>query len=170
LNRPDRVRALLLVDAGGYPRHSTDMPIAFRVARWPVLPSLLAAFDPRPFVEDGIRRSYGDPSRVTADVIQRYYELALRPGNRDAFVDRMRAPNPDQSARISELRMPALVLWGERDRLIPAENARRYGADIPGARVVTYSDLGHVPMEEDPTRTVADVEPFLAGLPETHAD
>jgi hypothetical protein len=45
--------------------------------------------------------------------------------------------------------------------------AQRFAADIPGARVVMFDDLGHVPQEEDPARTVAEVKAFLglAALP-----
>ena len=113
-------------------------------------------------VEDGVLRVYGDPARIRPGVMQRYYELALAPGNRPAFVARMRTPRPDQSARVRELRLPVLVMWGGRDRLFPADVGRQFAIDIPGARLVVYDDLGHVPMEEDPARTVADVERFLA--------
>jgi pimeloyl-ACP methyl ester carboxylesterase len=165
LAHPQRVRALILVDAGGYPLTGAGPPIAFRIARWPVIPSLLARLDPRALVEDGVRRSYGDPARIEPGVVDRYYELALGPGNRTAFIDRMRSPIWGESARIRELRAPTLVMWGARDRLIPVDAARRFAADIPGAQVVVYDDLGHLPMEEDPARTAAAAERFLSGLP-----
>ena len=57
--------------------------------------------------------------------------------------------------------MPTLVLWGGRDRLIPPAIAARFAADIRGARLVTFPDLGHVPQEEDPPRTVQPVLEFL---------
>lgn len=165
LAHPPRVRALILVDAAGYPLWGAGLPLAFRVARWPLVGGLLAQLDPRRFVEDGVRRVYGDPSRIHPGVIDRYYELTLRPGNRVAFVDRMRETRPDDdSARIKQLRAPTLVLWGARDRLIAVDAARRFGDDIPGAEVIIYDDLGHVPMEEDPERTVQDVARFLAPL------
>jgi pimeloyl-ACP methyl ester carboxylesterase len=158
---PARVRALILVDAGGYPFEGSAPPIAFRIARWPIIPSLLVQMDPRRLVEDGARRSYGDPSRLRPEVLERYIELTLRPGNRPAFLDRMRAPRVDDSARIRDVRAPTLVLWGARDRVIPVEDAFRFARDIPGAGVKIYDDLGHVPMEEDSARTVADVERWL---------
>jgi pimeloyl-ACP methyl ester carboxylesterase len=165
LAHPARVRALVLVDAAGYPLVGAGLPLAFRLAGWPVIPHLLAEIDPRRLVEDGVRRSYGDPSRIAAGVVDRYYELALRPGNRVAFVERMKLPRPDHSARIRDVRAPTLLLWGGRDRVIPVEAARRFAGDIPGARLVVYDDLGHIPMEEDPARTVTDVEQFLNRLP-----
>jgi pimeloyl-ACP methyl ester carboxylesterase len=76
----------------------------------------------------------------------------------------MRTGFPDESARIADLRTPTLVLWGGLDRLIDPADAQRFAEDIPGSRLVIYDDLGHIPMEEDATRTVKDVERFLADL------
>jgi pimeloyl-ACP methyl ester carboxylesterase len=56
-------------------------------------------------------------------------------------------------------------MWGARDNLVPVDSARRFAHDIQGARLVIYDDLGHVPMEEDPERSVGDVVKFLAELP-----
>jgi pimeloyl-ACP methyl ester carboxylesterase len=164
LAHPDRVRALILVDALAYPVHGSDLPLAFWMARWPVMPGLLTHLDPRRLVENGVRKSYGDISRITPDILLRYYELTLRAGNRAAFVERMRVPQRDDSARVRQLRQPTLIMWGASDRLIPVEAGRWFERDIPGARLIVYSGLGHVPMEEDPERTGADVEQFLSNL------
>jgi pimeloyl-ACP methyl ester carboxylesterase len=98
-------------------------------------------------------------------VLDRYRDLALFPGSRAAFLDRMRQEVPDDVGLVNSIAVPTLVLWGERDRLIDPANAARFEHDIRGVRVIRYPDLGHVPMEEDPERTLADVEPFLASLP-----
>jgi len=55
-----------------------------------------------------------------------------------------------------------LILWGARDRLIPLENGRHFNKDIPGSQLQVFEDLGHVPQEEDPRRTVEAVASFIA--------
>jgi pimeloyl-ACP methyl ester carboxylesterase len=57
-----------------------------------------------------------------------------------------------------------VILWGANDRLIPVEAARSFARDIPGSQMIVYDGLGHIPMEEDPARTAADVQRFLSGL------
>jgi pimeloyl-ACP methyl ester carboxylesterase len=64
--------------------------------------------------------------------------------------------------RIATIRVPTLILWGGRDRLVPLSVAKAFEAAIPGSEGVIFDDLGHVPHEEDPARTVAAVQAFLA--------
>ena len=59
------------------------------------------------------------------------------------------------------LHVPTLILWGARDRWIPPADAERFHKDISGSQLIMYPELGHIPMEEDPERTAADVARFL---------
>jgi pimeloyl-ACP methyl ester carboxylesterase len=87
----------------------------------------------------------------------------LREGNRQALRQRfVQAPSGEAHERIGELKLPTLILWGGRDRLIPPDNAERFLRDIEGSRLVLFEALGHVPQEEDPLRTVPALQRFLA--------
>jgi pimeloyl-ACP methyl ester carboxylesterase len=164
---PSRVQALVLVDSAGYAYRSQSVPIGFRIARIPLMNRLVEFTLPRSLVASSVRNVYGDPARVTTELIDRHYELALRAGNRKALVQRLaQAPPGIDEARIREIKIPTLILWGGRDRLIPAEYGGVFAKDIAGSRLVVFDDLGHVPQEEDPARTVAAVGSFLAGLPD----
>lgn len=163
LAAPGRVEALILVDAAGYAFESRSVPIGFRVAKIPVLNRLVDSVLPRSLVESSVRNVYGDPSRVTPELVDRYYELTLREGNRGALVQRFsQAPLGLHESRIRDIRVPTLILWGGRDGLIPVEYGGLFNRDIAGSRLVVFDDLGHVPQEEDPARTVAAVKSFLA--------
>jgi pimeloyl-ACP methyl ester carboxylesterase len=97
--------------------------------------------------------------------VDRYFELTLRAGNRAALAQRFAAGRHAQSpARVRDLRVPTLILWGGRDRLIPPQFAQRFHDDIAGSRLVTFPDLGHVPHEEDPRATAAAALAFLRGI------
>ena len=158
---PDRVERLILVDAAGYPFQSQSVPLAFRIARMPVLGRMLGQVLPRSVVERSVRDVYGDPSKVTPALVDRYFDLATRAGNRAALVARFEQTQPGQLAGwVPELRLPTLILWGRKDRLIPLENGERFTREIPGSRLIVFDDLGHVPQEEDPERTVAPVLQF----------
>jgi hypothetical protein len=57
--------------------------------------------------------------------------------------------------------MPTLVLWGERDRIIPVGHGRRAKERMPGSRLVTFADSGHFPQIDDPHGFAATVLEFL---------
>jgi pimeloyl-ACP methyl ester carboxylesterase len=159
---PSEVTALVLVDAVAYPRKAKPL-LVFRLGRLPLVGRLLAHLDPRIFVERTVRQTFGDPTLVTPDLVERTYELTLAPGNRGAFGAQTSVPFEDRTSLLRSLHVPTLVLWGDKDALIPVSDAPRFAADIPGARLRIYEGLGHVPMEEDGARTVADVREFLDG-------
>jgi pimeloyl-ACP methyl ester carboxylesterase len=159
---PERVDRLILVDAAGYPFQSQSVPLAFRIARTPILNRLMRDVLPRTIVASSLRDVYGDPSRVTPDLVDRYFDLATRAGNRAALVARFDQTQPGSLAeRVHEIQVPTLILWGDKDRLIPLEFGERFARDIPDSQLVVFEALGHVPHEEDPARTVAAVLPFI---------
>jgi pimeloyl-ACP methyl ester carboxylesterase len=67
----------------------------------------------------------------------------------------------EDAERIATLKLPTLIVWGGRDRFIPPETAHQFEQRIAGSRLVVFDDLGHVPQEEDPARTVVPVKAFL---------
>lgn len=165
---PQRVGKLVLVDAAGYAMAPKAVPLGFRIARVAALRPLVRTTLPRGMVEQSVRSVYGDPARVTPDLVDLYYDMAQRAGNRRALglrveeIVREQAQADASAARIASLKVPTLVLWGGRDALIPPDSAQRFARDIAGSQLVLFDDLGHVPHEEAPARTVAPVVEFLA--------
>jgi pimeloyl-ACP methyl ester carboxylesterase len=88
--------------------------------------------------------------------------MMLAPGVRRAILDRMRghvlAPPEPFLRRIAA---PVLLLWGEADRMVPARHADDYARELQDSRTVVLPGLGHVPMEEDPARSLAPLLDFL---------
>lgn len=116
----------------------------------------------RSMIESSVRNAYGDPDKVGDGLVECYYQLTLRKGNRQALRQRFaQAPSGELHECIGELQLPTLIIWGARDRLIPPDNAERFAADIEGSQMVLFDDLGHVPQEEDAQRTVAVLVAFL---------
>jgi pimeloyl-ACP methyl ester carboxylesterase len=162
LAHPARVEKLILVDSGGFPTRPTSKPIAFYLARLPMIEWMVSHTLPRGLVEQGLRNVYGVPSKVTPELVDRSRELTQRAGNRRALIERGRQWRPTTIAhRVAELKLPTLIIWGGQDRLIPPDTAERFHHDIAGSTLAIFDDLGHVPQEEDPVRTAAAVKQFL---------
>jgi pimeloyl-ACP methyl ester carboxylesterase len=107
-----------------------------------------------------MKQVYGDDSKVTDEVTTRYYELMLREGNRQATLDRLSQPR-NSNIQFERLTMPTLILWGAEDTWIPVAQGKRLQQALPGANLVILDGVGHVPMEESPTETVAEYLSFL---------
>jgi pimeloyl-ACP methyl ester carboxylesterase len=163
---PRRFAQLILVDATGYAFTPDEIPLGFRVARIPLLNRVTEYLLPRAAVAASLRSVYGEPARIDNVLIDRYFELTLREGNRRALGLRLQQLEMGaQAERIKQLALPTLVLWGGRDRLVPPANGQRFAADIRGARLIMFATLGHVPQEEDPAATVAAALAFLETPP-----
>lgn len=163
---PEYVEKLILVDSVGYPATPKHIPIGFKLAKYPVLTPILSRILPRDVVKKSVLSVYADDSKVDDALIDRYYDLTLRQGNRQALNRRLQeTDSSDNRDEIKRLTVPTLILWGAQDDLIPVENAKLFHRDISNSQLKIFDNLGHVPHEEDPIATVAVVKQFLAGKP-----
>lgn len=166
LEQPSMVTKLILINASGYPIASKSVPIAFSLAKIPVINKLLTFITPRFLVRSSVENVYFDNSKVTDLVVERYFNLTLRAGNRKAFVDRLKIPKDTSTYKnIKNIQQPTLILWGAEDLLIPVENAYKFQEDLPNNTLVILENTGHTPMEESPLESLAPVISFLKTVP-----
>lgn len=168
LAHPERLAGLVLVDASGAPlppEIEPKSPIGFRIARTPGLNLLMREITPRSMVEKSLRQSVSVQASVTPAVVDRYWELLRYPGNRRATGLRFATPRVVATAdKLGKIATPTLVMWGREDRLVPVQAADVFDTYVPNSRAVIYDGVGHIPMEEAPYRSVADLSDFLAEL------
>ena len=114
-----------------------------------------------------VRNVYGQPEKVSSALVEPYYELTLREGNRASLTQRFQYRSSDAAlaGQISQLRLPTLILWGRQDRLIPPEHGQRFHQDVAGSQLQVFEGLVHVPHERDPEATVQAVVNFLNPSP-----
>lgn len=160
LDHRTRVERLILIDASGL--SGQRPPSVFALAQSSLGGLILRWVTPRFLVRANTKQVYGDLSRLREEVVDHYYDVARREGNRQALLDRFRGPSsPSLDGRLKELHLPTLVLWGGRDAWIPPSFAERFARGIAGAQLIVYPDAGHVPMEELPAHTARDADAFL---------
>ena len=162
----DMLAGLVLVDASGQPEPAArDLPLGFRIAQTPILRDVLLHITPRSMVEEGLRKSVINQSVITADNVDRYWELLRYPGNRQATIDRFTTPrDPTVRGRL-KVAVPTLIMWGADDKLIPVSSVTWFKQQIPDARVIIYPTVGHLMMEEIPEKSSNDLLNWLASLP-----
>ena len=171
LAQPEKTEALLLVDAGGQPQaKSGDLPIGFRLMRTPVIKEAARLIAPRSIFESSIKNTMSVQSKIDDALIDRYWELNRYPGNREATMKRFSDPKGIGSGtkeKLAAIKVPVMIIWGDEDKLIPVSSARWFADAIPGSKLVIYPKVGHIPMEEVPEQSGADVKAWLDGLPKT---
>lgn len=162
LHHPERVRKLILLDAVGYPLDNSSKPIAFRLAAIPGINAIFRFITPRFVVRNSIRDLYADKTKVDERLVDRYFELSLRPGNRQAFLDRSRSFAFDSSfTKIRLIPQPTLILWGKQDFFVPESVAQQFHRDLPHDTLIILPNIGHMPMEESPAESARISLDFL---------
>lgn len=164
LKNPDKVEKLILVDSVGF-RQPLPGIIAF--ASNPVVKPFARHITPRFLFDMAVDEVYGDKSKVTDKLKDRYFDLAMREGNKGSYVDvfsEMRKQNNDKlSTGIKDIKTPTLVMWGTKDIWIPFRYFDSWKKELPAAKFIQYEGAGHTPMEEVPDETARDAELFLSG-------
>lgn len=166
MQHPDRLKGLVLVDAGGADiERKGGGNLLFTLAAIPGINKLMAQITPRSLVEKSLSQSVANQAIVTPEAIDRYWELARYPGNRTATLTRFgQARTAFTPEQVSAVQVPTLVMWGEEDSLIPFEAAGWYMEHLPNAKLAAYEGIGHIPMEEHPDQSAADLRAFVEGL------
>ncbi len=167
---PERCERLVLVSSGGL---GEEVHALLRAATLPgsefILPLLahprvvdIASIIPRALGRLGLR------TRVDLEEMARGYQSLANAEARNAFIHTLRAVIDPTGQRINASdrlylasKMPSLIVWGRRDRIIPVEHAQPAHHAMPGSRLELFDDAGHFPHLEDPLRFARTLEAFL---------
>lgn len=160
LAHPKMIKKMILLDAAGYPLVAKTTPFIFKMAQSRIAP-YFKVLTTRYLVKKIISDVYGDASKVTPDVVDRYYSYALRAGNRDALLSVASKLDFSQYENLKMLKTPSLIMWGEKDTWLKPDSAARFYQDLEHSKLLMYPGVGHIPMEEIPEQTAADARKFL---------
>jgi pimeloyl-ACP methyl ester carboxylesterase len=157
---PSRVRALMLVDAGGFVRPDALQAAFCRVKGTPAATRLAEATFARWYTRAR--------NQHTSEMIARIDRARRRPDYAETVSGVWGSfPSAEHDLRMeaATIRCPALVVWGRYDPVLPARTAGVAAARIiPGARLAVL-DTGHTPFAEDPGTFLVEAERFLESLP-----
>ena len=146
-----RLAGIVIIDGAG-----------IEVAEHPI--TNISAFTPPQLAQV----AYHDPSKFGAGMPPMTPDLlAMMRANQETLAAIAGEPymfDRTLRARLGEMRTPALVLWGESDRVMTAGYGRAYAAAIPGAAFELVAEAGHLPQLEQPAETFRRIDGFLARL------
>ena len=155
---PARVDKLVLVSPDGFASPGfaygkpPNVPVVFEAMRYAL---------PRSVLRMNLAPAYANPAALTDAFVTRYHDLMRAPGAREAMLSRMaQTALVDPLPRLRQIRAPTLLIWGERDALIPIANSADYLRAISASRLVVLPGIGHLPQEEAPA-SVSLLQAFL---------
>ncbi len=164
VRHPDRIDALILIDAAGFPnaKPSGELPLAFKILQYPIGRAFLRNIDNRFLIREGLRTDVYNKSLITPAFVDRWAEFQRAPGHRAILMSvNLGGQLGDLAATLSTIKVPTLILWGDADPLLEPASAHKFAAAIPGARLITYPQVGHLPQIEIPARSAAAAAEFL---------
>ncbi len=165
---PDKVDRLVLADNAGMGR---EVNILFRLSSLPVLGQIMTR-PSRRTVSMLWRKIVYDRLMVTTELVEKTYKLAALPGASKALLATIRAGINFRGQRTfvtsllldsaTKVKVPTLIFWGQRDRIIPVAHAGIAVDLIPNSRLKIFDHCGHMPQLERPEEFNKLVLDFLA--------
>ena len=156
---PERVDKLVLVSPDGF------ASAGFEYGKPPEVSGIMKLIRyvlPKYVLKVSLKPAYADPNFLTDALTNRYFDLMLGEGSREALLARMAQTNlVDPVPLLKRIKAPTLLLWGEQDGMIPFANSAEYLKTIPNVKLVSFNGVGHLPQEEAPDRSLPPVRNFL---------
>lgn len=160
---PDRVAKLVLISPDGFPTPGLVADPDGAGFDVPWYASLIEQVMPRALLAQALKSAYANPATALTEArLTRYHDLLRAPGVRAALLERFRQLKPtDPTALLARITAPTLLVWGEKDAMIPSTNAADYQRAMPAAQLLLLPDVGHVVQEEAPAASLAAVQAFI---------
>jgi pimeloyl-ACP methyl ester carboxylesterase len=157
--RPDRVSALVLIAASGLLRRYRFLAsdLAFPIVKLAALATVLKS---PASVRHWNGRLYADPANQPPEVVDEFFQMVQDPERRTCWFDCVRnaaAPDPGFGPDLGKIEVPTLIVWGDRDRVVPVRHATAYRDRIADAELRVLANCGHALPLEYPQELCAEV-------------
>ncbi len=150
LDKPQRVKSLVLIAPSGAPRQKASQSnIGFKILQTKLGQMLMKKVSPRFIIKKSLLQTVARPEIVNEPMVDRYWELLRMRGNRQAMIDLANTPrNSDAWQRLKAIDQTTLVIWGDADGLLPVTMSDVFERELPNVKVQRLKNIGHLPMEE----------------------
>lgn len=162
VDNADKVKKLALICSAGYEMDKISGR-AVSLMKKKFVERIFSRGMPIYFSEDGAKKCYYDQNKINAEEVRNSNAFWNREGNiHAAFLLAGSGQIPD-TARVSLIQCPTLIVWGKEDGIIPSEHAYKFQKAIAGSKLVMYEKCGHIPMIENTEQTAKDFLLFAKG-------
>jgi pimeloyl-ACP methyl ester carboxylesterase len=160
---PNRLQKLVLIDSAGY---DESIPWYVKLLRTPLLGWLAVHLLPnRCLAKTVLKESYYNDKLITDAQVAAYATPLGMTNGKYALLKTAKQALPKDIdkviAKYPTISVPTLIIWGDKDKVIPIRIGQKLDAAIPCSKLTTIPDTGHVPQEETPDPTIALIKDFL---------
>jgi pimeloyl-ACP methyl ester carboxylesterase len=161
--RQPRIRNIVLVDTIAYRQ---PMPVFFKLLQVPMVGEVsMTLVPPEVQAAQGLRLAYFDADKISSQDVAEYANTLYSPAAKHALTKTIEKIIPDNIDEIADryktIRVPALILWCDRDKVVPIRLGRRLRSEMPTSELTVFAECGHMPQEEKPLDTLGAIEAFL---------
>lgn len=167
VEHPERLDGMVLIDATGWKKSKEEFeqtPFIVRAVQNEFARPVLKGLDFSPLFQAALEKSFSDQSFVTDELIERHATLSRAPCHREALLAMMgdvKRRDMADTATLSNIAAPVLVLHGADDQIVPVAHAAKFAEAISDATVSIYENVGHLSHQEAPARVLEDIQAFL---------
>lgn len=162
LEHPDKTDRIILIDSAGYP---IKKPFIIRMAKMPLAGEITRLFFGRWVVRWNLKEVYFNDDLIPEETVDAYFNRMRTENVLDAKVALARSIDFDAFTpyikRISGIKNPTLIIWGENDEWIPLESGYKFSKDLSNSTLVILPECGHIPQEEKPEQTAKIMIDFI---------
>jgi len=161
-DHPERIERLVLISPG-----SLEPRVRGRTtpANVPRAADLLGYILPKSFTRFMLTNDYGDPQRVSDVVVDEWYEMWMREGNRLAMLNLLRQyVSGGVEDKIRAVSVPVLLIWGEKNKRVPlalAYETKNLLVNSPEVRLEVLPGIGHMLVQEAPEASSKLIRRYL---------
>ncbi len=158
-----QIDRLILLGTAGYKQNLPSMlqdlnrPLIGRIGVY-LMPAYYQAIK-------GYEFAFYDNKKIPAAGVAESAKNFSRPGARYVFLHTARQLIPDDINEISRqyttIKQPALLIWGDKDRIIPRRYGYRLHKDLPNSRLEILPNVGHMTQEEAPEKVLSLIKDFM---------
>ena len=160
------IKSLVLADS---PAYKQRLPLFVQILKIPIVNKFVLAFFPTKICTKLVlKKCFFDDTKITDEMVKNYgcfFDLA---GSSHAFIATAKELVPKNideiTSKYKDIQIPALVIWGEYDEIVPFSIGQRLNQAIPNSKLVVIPDCGHMPQEEKPKETIKIISGFLDSI------
>ena len=163
-NREDEIKGLVLIDTMAYIQ---ELPPFIKALTIPIISEIMSILiHPETATKNALKEVWHDYSKVNQEIINAYKVKSLRDRYCAIQTARqiLRGNVEDFVNKIKEIEIPSLIIWGDKDRIIPLKTGHKLNKDLKNSELKIIENCGHVPQEECPKKTSTLIKDFFGKI------